>query len=83
MPVGGIESRNVTSSDELIRWDLEKDTGTVEPHLSANQQSMGCSAFGKTLLLLAYYQAEENFETKDSFMPPVDWFMGTSNQRIP
>ena len=38
------------------------------PPLTVISLSMGCSAFGGSITLPPYYQAEEEFETRDSFL---------------
>ena len=47
-----------------------KSTVTIraEPPLTIISLPMGCSAFGGSITLPPYYQAEEEFETKDSFL---------------
>lgn len=55
---------------ELSRMCEGKLTSTikVEPLLATISLPMGCSAFGESLTLPSYYQAEEKYETSDSFL---------------
>lgn len=50
----------------------QNDVITDEFSLAAIQLATECLAFGGTLALLSYFQAEENFETKDSYVSLVD-----------
>ena len=67
MGFGGVVLERELALSQVCRG---RSTVTIRavPPLTVISLSMGCSAFGGSITLPPYYQSEEEFQTRDSFL---------------
>ena len=69
--VWAIASRDESEVSQVCTGKSPKEI-KISPPLTTLQVPLGCGVYGGTITLPPYYQAEEKFETSDSFLPLIN-----------